>query len=255
LFSIAPIQLLWKYIAGNSAPPLDVAMLLSLMVAFPATLIYKLIHNNKEPFPGGSQNPFSSSQLVSGGDKVVMPQVCLELSAIVQLLGIYPASISDALGPASPMIVTVSSVGLSILGFLLSNGNLMIDYVGGALAAIGIAVGGVLIKTGVVTLRSLTPTESDVLNVLLSVYGLGKLIYGAIQAPNEDKLQIAANVLVPLPTILSFLNLYSIRNTQGELTIPIKLVADCVGYLGGGACELIDSINGPSINAAQAQPL
>jgi len=246
---IAPLQALWKHIS-KSKDPLTVSTLLSLMAAFPVTVIYKLLKSGAEPFPPHTPNPFSHAGLPRTGYAGVgidMPSVCILVAAILQVLEVIPCTIADLIGNNAPWQITLVSVAQAGLIFLLGFGNYYLLFTGVGLAVVAGIVAGILIKTGRVTLPVLADSDKDALDLLQSAVGIVLFelaIYDDAHKDNLDDWQKTSALLLPLPKIVSFLKFTTYRDDPevAPFAMAGNAFFDYVGYIGGGACKVVDAL-------------
>ena len=117
------LQALWTWLATAAGYPddneLTVASLVSLLAAFPTTVIYKLILGTEhEPFPS-SQDLHALRARTLGSP---MPAGCVLASAILQTVSAAPAICADLLGANSPMWLSLALMADSIVIWALANG-------------------------------------------------------------------------------------------------------------------------------------
>lgn len=246
---------LWKWMADAAGYPDDdeftVGALVALVAAFPCTIVYKLIEGvDNEPFPSGAL-PFGQAQPMAllGA----MPHNCLVAAALLQMGYVIPAVISDSMGSASPVWMTVLTMALSAIIFVLSSGIpdlSTVEWVGAGVVAANLlwivpTVWFVFQALEKQVQDMLTQAAGDVMAVLSSVYGFGKMILGAVNdylnKPDMDV--VVANVQLPLPNVFGFLGMSTF--TKDPLVAPFasicKIVFDLIGYFGGGAAELLEA--------------
>jgi hypothetical protein len=240
------INTIWGWIAKLAGYPEDakltLAAFISLIGAFPCTLIFKLIAGvEREPFPDGRiQLPKASAGAVMWVD---MPWQCHVTSDSLQILQFFPAFLGDFLANQAPRWVTAVSFGFSLIIWVLANGYpSVIQWVGGILALTEAFV----IFQVICSSTFLWKNRNDVANVLLSVYGFGRLTLGAYQvAESKDSDPLGnkmALILMPLPSLFAFLNFDVIRKTPAApFAIGANFFFDFVGYIGGGAAKLYDT--------------
>ncbi|RKP46491.1 hypothetical protein [Trinickia fusca] len=249
-------NIVWDWIADLAGATgddrkLTVAALLSLLAAFPATVIYKLIEGvDTEPFPDGQLPlPISAQAGMSG-----TPRACRIVAAILRMLTALPAAISEALGPATPGLLSAGSLTLSMLVWGLNNGYpelSMIEWgIAGTLGSQVVWVAPLayfVMKAKLTELREEYPNEIyDGSLLVFALYGLVAMIYGAYEdavSPRTPE-SVVAGVLLPLPSMFPLL-LNSTGERESEFA-PLFLAADMIlvefGYIGGGGAQLIDAI-------------
>jgi hypothetical protein len=84
-----------------------------------------------------------------------------------------------------------------------------------------------------------------VANAAITAIGVFQFIFGAYQdiVDTPRTLRGVANILIPLPSIFSFLNLSVFRDNPEVAPVAIggKLLADAIGYIIAGCMLLIDT--------------
>ncbi|NGM83260.1 hypothetical protein G5B47_12625 [Paenibacillus sp. 7124] len=262
---LGPINTLWSWIADAAGYPdddkLTVAAMMSLLVAFPTTVIYKLIEGTSaEPFPDGRFPKAGSSAkwMAEAGHPLLsdMPRGAKIASAVVQILVVIPVMYGDAKGPDCPWWVSSLSIVMSGISWGLSNGLPDLDamdwtiaaVVGVKLASLAYVFYFVIQSSTSVVATFLKNNTYDIGQIGLSLYGLGRLIlnvYNSIAYPTSGY-RILANILLPLPCLFAVYNMNTIRK---EPLAPVFIGAveaiDFVGYVAGGACLLVDAIEAP----------
>jgi hypothetical protein len=240
------INTLWGWIAKLAGHPedakLSLAAFISLIGAFPCTLLFKLIVGvNHEPFPDG-RLPMPKAR-AGATMSVDMPWQCHVTSDSLQILQFFPAFLADFLGNKAPRWVTGVSFGFSLIIWVLANGYPSpIQWVGGILAAAEALVIFQVISAS----TFLWTNRNDVVNVLLSIYGLGRLAVGSYLVSESKETDPLGNkmalILLPLPPLFAFLNFDAIRNSEAApFAIGANFFFDFVGYIGGGAAKLFDT--------------
>jgi hypothetical protein len=240
------LNTLWAWMAKLAGYPndskLSVAALISLLGAFPCTLIFKLIAGvDREPFPDGRiPLPKARATAVSSVD---MPWQCHVTADSLQILQFWPTFFGDFLGNQAPRWVTAVGFGFSLIIWVLTNGYPSeLQIVGGIFALVEAFV----IVQVVISSTFLWKNRNDVANTLMSVYGLGRLAYGAYQVSQSKDTDPLGNkmalILLPLPPLFAFLNFDAIRRTAAApFAIGANFFFDFVGYIGGGAAKLFDT--------------
>ena len=149
----------------------------------------------------------------------------------------------DFLGNQAPRWVTAVGFGFSLIIWVLTNGYPSeVQIVGGIFALVEAFV----IVQVVISSTFLWKNRNDVANTLMSVYGLGRLAYGAYQVSQSKDTDPLGNkmalILLPLPPLFAFLNFDAIRRTAAApFAIGANFFFDFVGYIGGGAAKLFDT--------------
>lgn len=262
--NFGPLNTLWKWIAAQAGDPSDdqltLGAVLALMLAFPATVAYKLIEGaDAEPFPDG-KSPWGSSAAGlragagAGAGAGEMPESARVLSAILQMGYAIPANISDVLGPTAPMQLSIFMLGLSGLIWVLANGMPDPAILAAGITApilvvsVGAAVWGTLRKF-IQAIKSLGGNLiNDALIVVFALYGVGRIVLVALSKVTDD-LQLIAGLLLPLPYIVGLLNLTMFRDEiAAPLFLATVLIFDDIGFVGGGGVELVDVL----LNKTQA---
>jgi hypothetical protein len=244
---------LYDWIAAQggdtSGTPPTVAGLLALIMAFPGTVIYKLAFGvGNEPFP-----PAQSDAAAIGWTSSSI--LCQELGGILQILYVVPTLIGDAFGPSTETWVSYLSLGKAaacIAIFFLVHGVPDLGAIAwGAGAAVVVpslvmiarAVGAQLeaarAKYGA---QAVANDMNDVLCVVFTLYGAAMFILGIVETEVGDLggAEITKNLLLPLPSLFSLFSLSAFRDDPlAPWFIGTQLVADLVGYVGGGLAEVI----------------
>jgi len=112
------INTLWGWIAKAAGYPEDgeltYAALASLLVAFPTTVIYKIINNNAEPFPTqGYPQPWGCSQAAATALATSSSQN-QEIAGLVQILSIFVVIPGIVAGSSRPWWFACIGIGISI---------------------------------------------------------------------------------------------------------------------------------------------
>ena len=242
---------IWGWMADAAGYPddkkLTIAALISLVAAFPSTVIFKLIAGvDKEPFKTGT---FDGGNATNPVMAIEMPWQSVLTSNVLQMVQFVPASTADLLGNAAPGWLTGLSVGQSLLIWVLANGYPTAQQITGgigALSALPPLIGAAL------QTPYFMKNKDDILDVCTSVYGGLKLAYGiyvCAEAPDGEPLghRIAA-VLLPLGPLFNFLCLSSIRDSEAApFAIAGNYVFDFTAYVGGGLEELLDTLKSQHI--------
>jgi hypothetical protein len=241
------INTIWGWIAKLAGYPEDakltLAAFISLIGAFPCTLLFKLIAGvEHEPFPDGRLPlPKARAGAVTSVD---MPWQCHVTSDSLQILQFWPTFLADFLGNKAPKWVTAVGFGFSLIIWVLANGYPSAHQWRGGILALG---GAVYIFVIIGSSTFLWKNRNDVANVLLSIYGFGRLALGAYQLAESNPTDPLGNkmalILLPLPPLFAFLNFDVIRNTPAApFAIGANFFFDFVGYIGGGAAKLYDTV-------------
>ncbi|HYH07908.1 MAG TPA: hypothetical protein VEK11_12695 [Thermoanaerobaculia bacterium] len=252
------LRTLFQWLAEQAGYPHDgkltAAALISLAAAFPATLIYKLMHGvNAEPFPNGR-----FPRLQQGMLGVTMPKVCREIACIVGMVSVIPSAAGDILGEAKPTWMTILGLGFTAAVWVLENGYpeltalqwASVSAVAANLLWIAPAAYFVLETENAVLLDKIKAVKSDALSVGFSLYGAFSLTMG-ILVDTTTKVPLGqgiANILQPLPSLFSFLGLRAMRNNPAvaPYAIAAKVLVDFVGTVGGGAEKLVSVMKSPA---------
>ena len=258
---LGPINTLWGWIASAAGYPQDskltMAALISLLGAFPCTIIYKLIEGvDNEPFPTG-QFPGSGRRAVAAATAlgITMPFGCVLASDILQMIYVVPAAIADTLGNDAPWWITAINVGFSAAIWVLANGYPDLSALEWTVAAVVAAnllwiaptVYFVIESVAAAFLKKVQENFGDIADLLTTVYGVGKLILAVVLdfVTKVNPGQAVANILLPLPPIFGFCNLSTFRNDPevAPFAILANLIFDFIGYVGGGAIELVETVS------------
>jgi hypothetical protein len=247
------LSTLWNWIATAAGypndSPLTVSALLSLLAAFPTTVLYKLVAGvNQEPFPGGQFQSASQAALAGSAPFGAASPNCVLASSILQIVYVIPAMMGDLLAAQCPKWLSFGTVGFGLLIWVLGNGFPDLSGLEWATAA-AVAVNLVWIaptiyfvmQTAFTELFNKISTNIDnilaVLNTAIGMFQLGAGIVSDTLTP-EDPYQQAAKVLVPLGSAFAFTALI-----ENPLALALKLVMDGVAYVGGGVALTIDATN------------
>jgi hypothetical protein len=268
------LNTLWSWIADLAGYPgddkLTVAALIALLAAVPCTVIYKLIVGaSDEPFPSGALPTPPAAALLGALPPTSEPAV---LAAAIVMMLEYPFAVcSDIEGiiaaggrtpDPTPWWVTLLMIGASAIMVslpYLPDLSVLSGRQWSSLVEVVISLGSVvafvfiIIKTFAWDLATSiwqNPATGDVINVVLSAVGLGKMLLGTVETSLEaeagelDVLTAIARLVLPLPLLFSFVKMtaFNVDDPVAVLAdIAVKGVADDLGYLGGGALEVIDA--------------
>lgn len=240
---IPPLQALWSYISGSNEP-LTLASLFSLLAAFPATIIYKLLMGvNEVPFPNGS--PYAQQlapKETSASDSGWPYNTCYIIAGILEIIQVFPDAISDLAGDAPWPVTLFSTVNTGVI-FMLTHPPLEDILATVLLIPCGIAIADLMLIS-----KQITAPDNDKVNLLTTASGCLSLIYGVYEdvETNADPEKKAANILSPLPSVFAFLRISKIRDNPDLLGIPILVNCcfDFIGDVGSGASNLIDAVEG-----------
>ncbi len=242
------LNTLWKWMAEGAGYPADDKLnlysLSALLAALPTTLIYKLIEGvDHEPFP---EDQIHGS--LASGDPVKVPWQSVLTSDIVRILQIIPGFASDFLAHESPGWLTAVNFGFGASIWALRHGYP--EQWEEILFALVITGPWVLlpIPRAIAWWRGLHAHDSnDIVAGLSTVYGLFALSYGIYQDTrhNQQPGQAVAIILLPLPSLFGWLTLTPIRlNVElAPFAIGGNFFFDFVGYIGGGAALMYDTLN------------
>ena len=253
------LNTLWKWVAGLAGYPdddkLTMSALMSLLAAFPTTVIYKLIEGvNTEPFPDGQFPSGTQTEglLAASGFGITMPYGCLLASSILQILYVIPAGVGDVLGNNAPWWMTAITIGWSALVWALANGYPDLTKIEWTIAAVVVAnllwiaptVYFVVESVAAAFLAKVKENFGDIADVMVTVYGSIRFIL-AVVLDIVGKVNVGqgfANVLIPFPAIFGFLNMSQYRDDPevAPFAILANLVFDFIGYVGGGVIELVE---------------
>jgi hypothetical protein len=235
--------------APTDGPPaqMTVLQLMSILVAFPVTVLYKIMVDvNGEPFPGGVwTQPGGQNQALdmSGTQKLLMS------SALAEILSSVPAAISDGLGSETPRFITLGGLAFWLAADVLVwpdlNQSSWLDISLWFASLTQVVVGFVAPMASAFKLEGVATMLDELMPVISSAAGLGEWILAALATlpgSTEDGLTIAASLLTPLPIVFSFATIPALQDLDpiGPLLIPLKIILDFVGYAGGGGLELVD---------------
>ena len=264
------LNTLWSWIAKLAGYPdddkLTVAALLSLLAAFPCTIIYKLIEGvSNEPFPNGTLAASREMKLfaASSGAKTFgfQPTRGTNLAAaILQVVYFIPAVASNILGTEAPMWISLVSLGLSLIMLVLTSGlpdlttlewGIASSVVAFLAMVVVPAVGGIIYSLYSEKIDQIlaNPILGDTILLLTSHYGGLKLVVGVVQDVLEaldkkvDPLLIESRFLIPLPSLFAWLQLSDFRDDPeiAPFVIAAGVDLDLIGYVGGGAAEITEA--------------
>lgn len=256
------LNTLWKWMAEAAGYPhdekLNLYSLSALLAALPATLIYKLaIGVDHEPFPEGKMHPqLTDAAAAQLGAK--MPWQSVLTSDIVRMLQVVPAGAADFLAVDSPGWLTGVNFGFGGTIWVLRHGY----PAAWEEILIATAVSGpVLLRFAPSVYAWWTGLHrhdsNDIVALVSTAYGVGALIYGIVidvKYPKQKLGQKIANILMPLPSLFAFLTLTPLRmNVEfAPIAIAGNLLFDTVGYVGGGAELMIDTLQWKDKSASLA---
>lgn len=251
------LNTLWSWIAGLAGYPKDDKLTLSalgsLLMAFPCTIIYKLVQGvDQEPFPDGKfpVKPQAPERAAAAQFGIEMPWQSVLTSDIVRIVQVVPAGFADFMGNNAPVWLTVVGVVWSIAVWVLRHGYPTLPSLAwasfGAAAAqllwIGPTVYFVLKST---SLGKDANKRGDAIDGVITAYGALMLVVGIAldiftKAPLGQKI---ANILTPLPSLFCFLNMTQFRDSpDAPFAIAGNLLVDVVGYIGGGVELMLDTL-------------
>lgn len=262
---LGPINSLWKWMAEQAGYPNDakltICSLTSLFGAFPVTILYKLANGvDREPFPQGHFPPLHVTRQ-DGLLTVKMPKECREISALLRMCQLIPATIKDIMNETAPWWLTLISTGFSIAIWVLANGYPELTGLQWAsLSAVAANMLWILPAAYFILeaeagsfLKKIKDNRGDITTVAFTILGVGSLAFG-IMHDATDNLPLGegiANILLPLTSVFSFLNLTAIRDHVeiAPFAIGAKVVFNVVSHLGGGS-ELLVAVSKSSATAA-----
>ncbi|HKR64385.1 MAG TPA: hypothetical protein VJZ00_11690 [Thermoanaerobaculia bacterium] len=237
---------LWDWITSGLTPSggdLTIGAVISLLLAFPVTLIYKLVKGaDSEPFPGGRmqgmESAMSSAMLAS-----TQPRADLLAAAIIQVVYAIPATIASGLGRAAPTWLTLMLAAASITIWILRNGIpswSSLEWASFAVVCANLAwilPVIAIVLTGTYGTATVTAAGSAVVKVLLTLYGIVTLIIAGVTFHSMNKAEESASILLPLPSLVAFLGLPPFL-PEGNV---VSAIVTAAGLIGGGVAEIIDS--------------
>jgi len=258
----APLDLglfnaIWSWIAGQGGaspvPAPTMGGVLALLGAFPTTILYKLaLGVDSEPFPPQSAGSARTAIFNSLGVQ------CQEAGSILQAVYALPAVVGDVWGASAPMWLALIKVAWCLADFFLIHGTpdlTKLEWgVGGTTAVLVAALAGYTVKgllNFAVAISSQSAVDNlvnDALCVLFTVYGAGMLVVGIVLDCTDSTTTptvAAARFLLPLPSLFALFSTVELREW-----VAVQLVADLVGYIGGGIAEYLEYE--PPSNAALA---
>lgn len=270
--SVGFLNTLYGWIAGwagdDNPPPLTLAGLFSLVVAFPATVVFKLIVGvDQEPFPGGqlpaSGGTMQASDAAASGVQGAPPTAWLAWSseltgAIVTASGVVPAillDIDDSISWASvwstvgTIVSTVATQAPTMApeaidwATALSTGGEELVAVNGTALIMGVVAFSGLLAAAFTWIRS--DDAKDPLNICFTILGVVMLTYKIYCVVEDyDELregQIASNLMSPWGNIMSFCGLSCLKDSElYPVALVLKVAGDLVGSLGSGGVSADD---------------
>jgi hypothetical protein len=264
--SLGLLNTVYQWLAGKDAPPLTMASFCSLVAAFPATLIYKLMNSNQPPFPGGQLPDASTTgREHAGAPEISTGGTCLLVGGLVTVIvGIFQAAQDciranpdDEAGEKRVPLLDALYGGGYLIGTLLSWPNesgvpfskLSPDSQTEDLAtsawALWLAVGATAV--GYAMRPKLETVENEALEIgftaAYTAWGISILTLECWQLivsdPEPEWYVGAADVLLPLPLVFSpFVPLCSMGDQ--EWAGGAKMLIDFFGNLIGGACVMVE---------------
>ncbi|MFJ9773891.1 hypothetical protein ACIRVF_22060 [Kitasatospora sp. NPDC101157] len=175
-----------------------------------------------------------------------MYRTLMVCAGIVQATAALPATVTDMLGEEAPGWITPVNIVWAVTVVALANAGgewstaqdlgLALDIV---IGTAGTAVIG-LITLAFIRHESLRALAATVAPFLLTIWGAGSLArIGYCAAQGQFKghdAALAGAVLGSLPSLLSFLDIPTVRNSNAEITVPLKVTGSLLGNGVGGAC-------------------
>ena len=249
------LNTLWGWMADAAGYPNDAKLNLyalgSLLIALPATLVYKLIVGvDHEPFPEGKIPTLLAGS--SAGSLRAPPWQCVLTSDIARIIQFIPGDASNFLASDCPGWLTGVNIVFDTAVFFLRHGLLdrWQDELLGALALSGFAIAR---YTKVATYlvgkwKDLGKDgQNDFVAVVTTLYGAGALgyaIYRDVTTPPADDLQDVAIILMPLSPLFAWLTLSALRNNEeiAPFAIAGNVAFDFVSYVDGGFLLMLDTI-------------
>jgi hypothetical protein len=255
------LNTLWAWVAESAGYPEDseltMAAVISLMAAFPCTVIYKLVEGvENEPFPNG-EFPFShqpDATVEPLGIGIEMPFACVLISAILQIVYVIPAAAGDFLGNNAPWWITAISIGFAIAIWALAHGYPDLSRVEWQTAATAVAmlihlsvIVFIVLQTVAATfLQKVKANRADIADVLISIYGVGRFVLGIVLdfVTTLNLRQVIVNLLLPTPSIFGFCNMSTLRDDPevAPVAIATNLAFDFIGYIGGGVIQAVEVV-------------
>ena len=239
------LQVIWDWVSGGS-DPLTILSVISLLAAFPTTLVYILM-TGSEPFPD------SMMAMESGTGELPVA------AAIMQILSVIPLGISLALGAACPWYITLFNFVVAGLIFFFSGG--MKDFQSLQWSSTGdqasnilwIGPAAAMIVTGMAAAQQQTATWAlgDIAKVVETVIGMVTLVFAAIAAapatapvPPPSAGDTAGHILTSLPNVFATLQTSVLRDgPYGGYASAVAGALLAVGCIGGGSAELLAAVD------------
>ncbi|MFL6290179.1 MAG: hypothetical protein ACJ759_04720 [Thermoanaerobaculia bacterium] len=248
---LGPLNTLWQWLAEQAKHPgdgkLTTAALVSLVAAFPSTLIYKLINGvDQQPFPNGKM------PVQGAGGLGTMPKAARTVSAILQMVQVIPTALGSVLGEAAPLFLAVIGFGFTVLVWFLANG--LPDLTALEWTELSVAASHLLVIVPLVVIflrgqkavmQKLKKLQPDLTALGFTAAGAVLFVVGIIADATKKPrpAQAIANVLSPLSLVFEFLTFSRIRTPQ---TVGLKVFFDSMGCLGGGALQLVAVLESPT---------
>jgi hypothetical protein len=243
------INTLWAWIAKAAGYPQDTELnfvaLASLLTAFPVTVIYKLAHDGKEPFPAESSPQGQSFR--SFAIETTSPRwLNREVAGTIQILAFIPALLGIIAGAKKPWWFACVGIGMSIAIWVTWNGLpdlTTADWAGGITAVAANLL--VLIPVGIIistSSQSLAPAGAmeqiaTAGCVVTSLAGIILLVAAGLRLKDAaTKNEGWSQILVSIPSAMSFLQAPAIRNITYVQALSVLFAA--VGYFIGGVLEM-----------------
>jgi len=237
------VNKLWAWLASAAGYPddsaLTVSALVSLVAAFPTTLIYKLIMGvDTEPFPSGSSSSFAGFS--------AMPAAAVLCGAILDVLYVIPQLVADALGSDTPQWMTIGMVGLTLTIWILENG--LPDWSTLEWATFGAVAGNLLwiLPLTVVIVKTSYPdfyknyATTDTMAAFMTLVGIGQELFGMvsiIENPPDSTAVAISDVFSPFSNMFSFLGMKEF--SENPWATGGKMVIDFISYVVGGVSQVV----------------
>jgi len=266
-----PLQLgfindVYAWVAGKVGgdPTMTMGDLLCLLLAFPTTIVWKLIAGvDTEPFPNG-QAP--GQLLAKDASAATIAQVFGTCAGVLTVVGGLWGFAGDAM-EAPPTWFQYVGYGITGLHLVFTHPGFLdwatLEWTTTAIIAanllwlgpvlywtLGTAISTVLSDTsseilGWLKAKGLTWEASDLTKLASSFVGLlllGATVYGVAMG-NSPPILATAQIINGIASPFAFLTMTPVIATPviGEIAEPLKLVLDLATSLGGGVLEVVSA--------------
>jgi len=238
------LNTLWNWLAekgGSPGDPFTVAGLISLVAAFPTTIIYKLIEGvDEEPFPPNGSSTFAVAGVVTAAGAAAL------CGAILDVLYVIPQTASDVMGSNTPQWLAIGSIGLTILIWLLENGSKLDEtewatIVAAAASILMLAPGAIAgVKASCASFWESYVASGIAVNLFMTLVGIVQEVFAMIvvigSSPSPGTAVAVGDFFSPLSNLFSFLGIPALAEDPALTTL--KVVMDFLAYVGGGIAQV-----------------